>query len=71
MAPEITEEAEGEPQDQAERIGQRVNGDQERRNRRRAARAAAGTLRGRPGISIAGSTGSPWNLFCQGGHGRI
>ena len=71
MAAEITKEAQREPQDQAQRIGQRIGGDQGRRNRRGAARASAGTFRGRSGVSVSGSTGRPWNLFCQGGHGRI
>jgi hypothetical protein len=71
MAPEITKEAEGEPQDQAQGIGQRVDGDQQRWNRGRAVRTAVGTPRGRIGISFAGSTVQPWNLFRQGAHGPI
>ena len=71
MAPEITKEADWEPQDQAKGIGQRVDGDQQRWNRGSAVRAAAGTPRGRTRISFAGSTVQPWNVFFQGDHGRI
>ena len=71
MAPEVAKEAEGEPQDQAERIDERIDGGQQSWHRRRDARAAAGTLRSRSGVSPAGTTGGPWNMFCQSAHGRI